>query len=39
MNRVNDLELDYTEIDELKSKVEELIVKVNEIVDWINAQS
>ena len=38
MDRVNDLELDYLEPDELKSKIEELIIKVNEIVDWINAQ-
>ena len=33
-----DFEFDFNEIDELKTKIEELISKANEIVTWINEQ-
>tara|TARA_R100000789_G_scaffold74671_1_gene70298 strand:+ start:251 stop:370 length:120 start_codon:yes stop_codon:yes gene_type:complete len=39
MDSLTDLESDQCDDPRLKTKIEELIIKVNEIVTWINAQS
>tara|TARA_Y100000034_G_scaffold23507_1_gene27160 strand:+ start:333 stop:452 length:120 start_codon:yes stop_codon:yes gene_type:complete len=39
MDSLTDLELDQCDDPRLKTKIEEIIIKVNEIVTWINAQS